>query len=470
MMAPGGFFNPHAIPPHTMQQHHAHRLSLPDIGHPIQMPNGLYMQQDIEPQLLRNGFSQTPSDSNIPITPVMPNMSHFDNFPQMTANFDSEGESPFLSMSSGATSNMDFDAQHMMDFVSPPGGYMQEFNDHMQMPGKTMAQTPNHIQIFSRDSPMQQNSLLDLDTASYPRPHSMPSTTSPFSPTFPRGLQEPEAVLVSQEAWPFFQCNQAGKDSPGPQKTASIYLDGLAQTLKRSDAWKFWLQQVNVHMNDDSLALPLQPWYREKLLAITQGFLHKALDIHKIRYGREDSPGGSPDSDIGGFLMLPPPEVIQAFLNAYVVRHEPYYSCLPGGRLDVNELMKDGSNSKASSLLILLMVASGAISTATVEARYLASGLTEACRISIFDMVEKDIFQAKDLTLLQSALLFTTLAIWSGDKWHMDIAMGQRGMYLAMVTHANLLEDREANFQLHACKQDPDQAWAKWKESEQKSR
>ena len=49
-------------------------------------------------------------------------------------------------------------------------------------------------------------------------------------------------------------------------------------------------------------------------------------------------------------------------------------------------------------------------------------------------------------------------------------AMGQRGMYLAMVTHANLLEDREVNFQLHACKQDPDQAWAKWKESEQKSR
>jgi hypothetical protein len=69
-----------------------------------------------------------------------------------------------------------------------------------------------------------------------------------------------------------------------------------------------------------------------------------------------------------------------------------------------------------------LMLASGAISTPTVEARYLASGMTEACRISLFDLIEKDVFQARDPVVLQSALHFTTLAAWSGDKWHMDVS------------------------------------------------
>jgi hypothetical protein len=147
--------------------------------------------------------------------------------------------------------------------------------------------------------------------------------------------------------------------------------------------------------------------------------------------------------------MLPPQEVMQSFLTNYSTRYQPYYPCVSGGRLDPNMLMQL-NNSKATSLLLLLMVASGAISTPTVEARYLASGMTEACRISLFDLIEKDVFQARDPVVLQSALHFTTLAVWSGDKWHMDvsssasrhcklktdltaqIAMGQRGMYLAV--------------------------------------
>jgi hypothetical protein len=112
---------------------------------------------------------------------------------------------------------------------------------------------------------------------------------------------------------------------------------------------------------------------------------------------------------------------MQYFLRSYVVRYEPYYSSVPAGRLDPNSLMQS-NNSKAASLLILLMVASGASATATVEARYVASGLTEACRISLFDTIEKDVLQSREVLVLRSALLFTCLAAWSGDKWHMDVS------------------------------------------------
>ena len=115
------------------------------------MTNGLYAH-DIEPQHLRNGFSQTPSDVNIPITPVMPNMPQMENFVSMNGNFDSEGDSPFLSMSSGQTSSMDYDMSNMLELTSPPG-FMQEFNDQLAASGKGMVQTPNHISIFAKDSP-----------------------------------------------------------------------------------------------------------------------------------------------------------------------------------------------------------------------------------------------------------------------------------------------------------------------------
>jgi hypothetical protein len=419
------------------------------------MTNGLYTHE-VEPQFLRNGFSQTPSDVNIPMTPVMPNIPQMENFVSMNGHFDSEGDSPFLSISSGQTSSMDYDMSNMLDLMSPPG-FMQDFNDQLAASGKGVVQTPNHVSIFAKDSPAYVKSRLDIESppqyASY-----RVQACSPLSPTSLRGLQEPDAVITSQQAWPFFQCNPVEKPSFMPPKTASIYLEGVEQTLRNPDTWRAWIAQSqlddlgNNRAYESSLSVvPMESRSREKLLAIMQSFLHKALDIHRTgpRGGREESPGSSPDSNSGSFLMLPPPEVMQSFLTNYSIRYQSYYPCVSGGRLDPNILMQS-NNSKATSLLLLLMLASGAISTATVEARYLASGLTEACRISLFDLIEKDIFQARDPVVLQSAFHFTTLAVWSGDKWHMDvsslepehsisntnlatqIAMGQRGMYLAV--------------------------------------
>jgi hypothetical protein len=89
-------------------------------------------------------------------------------------------------------------------------------------------------------------------------------------------------------------------------------------------------------------------------------------------------------------------------------------------------------NNQASTLLVLLMIAQGATATPTAEARCLTAGLIETCRISLFDIIERDVELSADPVVLRCALLFTILGAWSGDKWHSDIVMGQRCMYLSV--------------------------------------
>ena len=404
----------------------SHRLSLPDLDQQMHGMGGGLFVQEMEPQLMRTGFTQTPPDMQIPITPVMQNMPFFDNtFVPMNANhFDPDNDSQFLALGAGQTASMEFDMTNMLDFTSPPS--MMYMPDPLGSSEKGLVQTPNHLPLLAKEGPANINSRSEVESPPQPvlyRMHSAP----PASPTT-MGLQEPDAVITSQAFWPFFHCNPLEKSTNPPPKTAGIYLEGLAQTLKNQDTWKSWTAQLD-HCDLDSgfdrkiITQEIVGWSREKLIAITQGFLHKALDIHKAGHhiSREGSPRASVDSGNAAILMLPPSEVIQYFLRSYVVRHEPYYANIPGGVLNPNELLQL-SNGKVSSLLVLLMVAAGATTMPTVEARYIASGLTEACRISLFDVIEKDIYQSKDPLVLRSALLFTSLAVWSGDKWHMDVS------------------------------------------------
>lgn len=368
----------------------------------------------------------------MPITPMLQNMAQMDNFIQMHGTpYDHEGDNHFLAMSSAQPSMIDFDSTNVFaDFMSPPQGILHDPNDQFLMSGKMGMRTPNYMPL---PMPMHDGSApfgirLDMDYPQNPMQYQPPVGLSPSNSSTTSGLQEPDAVLAAHYAWPFFQCNRVEKYSFAPPKSAGIYLEGLAQTLRNQATWTAWTAQLDESFLDISTerkiaSEPIVGWSREKLLAITQGFLHKALDIHKAGPGhgnREETPS-SPDSSRDAFLMLPPPDVMQYFLRSYVVRYEPYYPSVSGGRLDPNALMQS-NNSKAASLLILLMVASGASATATVEARYVASGLTEACRISLFDTIEKDVLQSREVLVLRSALLFTCLAAWSGDKWHMDVS------------------------------------------------
>lgn len=451
-----------------------HRHSLHEMGHSVPLAPAMY-GSEMEPQMMPNSFSRTPPDMGMPITPMMPNMPQMEAFMPMSGpHYDPEGDSQFLNMHSAYhTGHMDFDTNSIIpDFMSPQS-ILQDPSDHYMLSGKAGVQTPNQIPLPVSGS-ARMTSRLDLESPAQhvlyrPNPGSSPSSSSAAS------LQEPDAVLASHQAWPFFQCNSVEKKySFFPPKTASIYLEGLAQTLRNHATWQRWTaqldeQSLNISTERTISTEPIVGWSREKLLAITQGFLHKALDIHKAGQSTRDDIPSTPDSSHETFLMLPPPDAMQYFLRSYVVRYEPYYSSIAGGRLDPNSLMHS-TNSKAASLLILLMVASGATATATKEARYVASGLTEACRISLFDTIEKDVSQARDALVLRSALLFTCLAAWSGDKWHMDMAMGQRGMYLAMLSHAGMLDASDSRLDINDCKLDAERAWEDWKEHEGRHR
>jgi hypothetical protein len=422
------------ISPHPSHAPH-HRHSVPDIQHqPVHIAPAMF-NHEMEAQMARSGFTQTPPDMTIPITPMMPNMPHMDTFiPVHGTPYDHDSDSQFLAMNSGHPSMMDFDSNMLTDFTSPPSIF-QDHGDQYMLHGKGM-QTPNQIPMPMLDGSTPIKSGLEHSSPHYNLLHRTPAGLSP-SNSASSGLQEPDAVIASHHAWPFFRCNRVEKYSFFPPKTAHIYLEGLAQTLRSQATWQAWKSQLDERSLDIAserkiLTEPIVGWSREKLLAITQSFLHKALDIHKNHHhGIEDSPA-SPDSTRDSFLMLPPPDVMQYFLRSYAVRYEPYYASVAAGRLDPNALMHS-SNSKAASLLILLMVASGASATATVEARYIASGLTEACRISLFDSIEKDVMQARDVLVLRAALLFICSAAWSGDKWHMDVR-NSLSLYLLVLT------------------------------------
>lgn len=163
------------------------------------------------------------------------------------------------------------------------------------------------------------------------------------------------------------------------------------------------------------------------MLAITQTFLHKALEIHRGGFngmrGRLNSPS------LLSFLVLPPSTILEYFLRSYVRNLSFFYSLAATSYIDPNDMIQ---HNQTSTLLVLLMIAQGASAVQTPEAQALSAGLIETCRISLFDIIEKDIEMCADPIALRCALLFTLLGAWSGDKWLMDIAMGQRGMYLSV--------------------------------------
>ena len=233
--------------------------------------------------------------------------------------------------------------------------------------------------------------------------------------------------------------------------------------------WKPYPDEADSPLGEHLSVVPFQEMSRDKLLAITQSFLHKALEIH---HDDTRELGRASDVSIGysNFVILPPARVLEYFLREYSNSFERFYPLTARGALDPNALMQCRTNDKASSLLLLLMIAQGALTTPTVDGRWLAGGLTETCRISLFDLIEKNIMLSGDPLVLHSALLFTVQAGWSGDKWQMDIAMGQRGMYFAMLRHSGFLELQRNNTPGLAQCSNIDMLWSEWIQQESRSR
>ena len=250
-----------------------------------------------------------------------------------------------------------------------------------------------------------------------------PSCQSPLMTTSRSGKSVPEhkTGFASQDRWSYFQCNPPVNSSLFSD-TPKLYLERLEHALESEDAWQYrdWQSQAidTVYKGPDLQVEPFSIYARERLVAVTQAIFQKAFDKHHIDSRSQRSTGSTEGK---GFITLPPPTVLEYSLKAYVRRCEPYYGCVPAGSLKANELIQ-GGNAKASCLLLLLMIAQGTAATPTIKAHSLSSGLTEACRIYLNDLLEKDYEIIQNLTVLQCGLLFTNVAAWSGDKFHMEVS------------------------------------------------
>lgn len=249
----------------------------------------------------------------------------------------------------------------------------------------------------------------------------------------PDEVPEFDVVIAAEAAWPLARCTPSFFSGTCP-RTAIVHLECLEQKSKQEGTWRSlekYLEQVDSNASDLASVIPLTSRTRDKMLAITQSFLHKALEIHRGGANGQSKAGGYPNPNPGdfNFIVLPPSKILEYFLRSYIRSLSVYYPLVSAGCVDPNEMLQ---NNQASTLLVLLMIAQGAAALPMAEARYLSAGLTETCRISLFDIIEKDVELSADPVALRCALLFTVLGAWSGDKWLMDIAMGQRAMYLTV--------------------------------------
>lgn len=262
----------------------------------------------------------------------------------------------------------------------------------------------------------------DLDNALQPIELALAAPTNNSIPEF-------EVVIMAEGAWNLARCNPAAANCP---RTAIVHLECLEQKSKQDGTWtalEKYLEQVDWDASDLMSVVPLTSRTRDKMMAITQNFFHRALEVH--RRGLNCCPK-TRQSSIGGdfkFLVLPSVKILEHLLRSYIRSLSVYYPLIAAGCVDPNEMLQ---NNPASTLLVLLTIAQGAATIPIAEARYLSAGLIETCRISLFDMVEKDIELSTDPTTLRCALLFIVLGAWSGDKWLMDIAIRQRGMYMSV--------------------------------------
>jgi hypothetical protein len=236
-------------------------------------------------------------------------------------------------------------------------------------------------------------------------------------------ILEFEDVVKAEASWPLARCTKPVYSGECP-RTALTHLTFFERSSKAHGTWEplqnYFRKNVNWEDEDLTAVVPLKGHTRDSILAITQKFLHKALEIHGCSGARDG---------YSGFVVLPPSDIIQYFLRSYVRSLSVYYPLVVSGCVDPNDMLAD---CRPSTLLLLLMIAQGAAAMPVAEARYLSTGLTETCRISLFDIIEKNVELSADPVALRCALLFTLLGSWSGDKWLMDIAMGQRGMYMSV--------------------------------------
>ena len=165
------------------------------------------------------------------------------------------------------------------------------------------------------------------------------------------GLSDLPAVIAAQECWNCFRSAPVPSPSQCP-RTARVHLEKLERTLKNHDLWSTWrpaFEDVDTSQDAMMVVAPHEA-ARDKLLAITQTFLHKALDIHKDGSLGTPPGGATPCSMDSAFVLLPPSRVLHHFLRSYANSFDKFFPMTSRGALDVNEHLMDPNTSPTDSI------------------------------------------------------------------------------------------------------------------------
>jgi hypothetical protein len=216
--------------------------------------------------------------------------------------------------------------------------------------------------------------------------------------------------------------------------------------------------------------LPLAEATRDRVLATTQGFFRLALDSLSV----SSNPGSRHlVTDLKKFssssiLLLPPTSVLHQYIEAFLTSFEPCYPLVSGRSLNPNEIISD-KHEQITVLLLLSMIALGALKDTSLKARRLSMGLLEIYRVALLHLVDKDITNPRSNATTHCALLSTYQAAFSGVKWLMDSSPSQVYQYIFMAKHS-LLFEKHPHLSTSLIRDDVDALWKIWLDREYSSR
>ncbi|CAN9261074.1 unnamed protein product [Alternaria alternata] len=274
-------------------------------------------------------------------------------------------------------------------------------------------------------------------------PDTTPRTTKSVPASPPPGMQTP----FSPKRYP----QKKPTDRPA---TPDDVLAELVELLAQPDAWH-GLPGSN---SDSSQTLSHDA--RDRIVATVQVLLQRAL---QSRY----SPTTPSQGLFGRIVVLPPSHVLMHFIETYASRIDsiqPYLGLAGSSVVNIQDILQIDT-ADVGILLIILLIAQGAMLTDHSESHILANGLIEVCRIALDDVLENRSISQPMIGGI--ALQLLTLCARSGKDSFASYAMSKRGQYLSMLKNSGVLQPEQT---LHNPKSDGMELWERWKELEQRNR
>jgi hypothetical protein len=197
-------------------------------------------------------------------------------------------------------------------------------------------------------------------------------------------------------------------------------LRALAELLAQPGAWR------EFPSNSCEATQTLDHDARDRIVAAVQLLLHRALCQNRVVL----SP--STHGAFGRIVALPPSHVLVYFLELYATRIDsihPYLGLSGSPRINIDDILQIDM-ADVGILLVILLIAQGAMLSNHHESLILAHGLVEICKLALNDLLEtRSIAQPM---VGGCALQLLTLCAWSGKHPLAKVSKVQRGYRLLL--------------------------------------